>query len=209
MVTKKIGVKNEYFKTEVDEFGVEYDVTNSILINEYSCKRKNYKVREGTIKILHRAFIDNDTLEKIKMPDSLKIIEGQAFQNCKSLKSINFNEGLTTIDFFAFNGCDSLKFIQLPDTLSSIGKGVFSSCSKIQSFEINEKNKNFVFDSGILYSIDKEVVIGAISSLIKTDICLYEGLHNIIDFAFYNCKSLKFIRLPENLVSICESESEN
>ncbi|MEI8085035.1 MAG: leucine-rich repeat domain-containing protein [Paludibacter sp.] len=209
MKTNNIIVKNEYCQTEIDTFGVEYDVTNSVLINAYICDCENYKIREGTIKILHRAFIDNETLQSIEMPDSLEIIEGQAFQNCKLLKSINFNEGLKSIEFFAFNGCDSLEFIWLPASLCHIGKGVFSSCSKIQSFEIDEQNKSLVFNSGILYSINKDVIIAVISSLIKTDICVSEEVKQILKYAFYNCNSLKYIKLPEFLEYICDSAFEN
>jgi hypothetical protein len=209
MKTNNIIVKSEYYQTEIDEFGVEYDLTNSILIDAYKFNSKSYKVKQGTIKILHRAFIDKVNLESIEIPDSLKIIEGQAFQNCSSLKSINFNEGLTSIEFFAFNGCESLRFIRLPASLSTIEKGVFSSCSNIQTFEINKKNMSFVFDSGIIYSKNKDVVIGAISSLIQTDICLKEGVKQIFGYAFYNCKMLKIIKLTESMKSICESAFEN
>ncbi len=41
MKTNNIIVKNEYYQTEIDTFGVEYDVTNSVLIDAYMCDCEN------------------------------------------------------------------------------------------------------------------------------------------------------------------------
>lgn len=53
-------------------------------------------------------FNGNETLESVNLPDSVYVIDTNAFGNCTSLTSITFGENFSQIGFEALQGCTSL-----------------------------------------------------------------------------------------------------
>lgn len=70
------------------------------------------------------AFI-NTALTEVTLPESVKIIEGYVFQNCKYLTKVTVNEGAVEIHMEVFRGCSALEEVSLPSTLRSIGNNAF------------------------------------------------------------------------------------
>ena len=67
-------------------------------------------------------------LTSVKLPDGLKRIGKNAFNNCKALPAISIPEGVTHIDESAFNGCFDAAELSLPSTLTNIGAYAFDRC---------------------------------------------------------------------------------
>lgn len=59
-------------------------------------------------KICALAFENNQTLEKVIVPDTVEIIESSAFLNCSALEEVSLGNGLTQIGANAFTGCLNL-----------------------------------------------------------------------------------------------------
>ena len=83
-----------------------------------------------------RGFSGVTNLSKVVIPDSIKVIGGYAFRDCKKLKEINLSSGLTKIDTGAFYDCVSLQTITIPNTVTYIGVEAFKGCTLIQSITI-------------------------------------------------------------------------
>lgn len=65
------------------------------------------------------------TAEKtVTLPDSLTVIEEQAFYGDRSINRVIVPEGVTRIEYAAFANCD-LEFISLPESLEYIDSGAF------------------------------------------------------------------------------------
>ena len=79
-----------------------------------------------------RAFLYS-SISSITIPESVKIIAHQAFQECGNLESINLGNGIIKISSQAFLGVDSLTEITIPDTVTSIGYCAFQGCSNLTS----------------------------------------------------------------------------
>ncbi len=73
------------------------------------------------------------SLETITLPDSLRIIEGFAFEDCTSLKTVNLGAYLEEIGIEAFKNCTVLESITFPDSLKMIGDNAFSGCDSLVS----------------------------------------------------------------------------
>ena len=87
------------------------------------------------------AFASSD-IKKVIIPNSVRVINSEAFYNCKSLEYVGFSNGLASIEAKAFDGCTSLKKIDLPDSLISIGDYAFQNCESFRCVIIPEGVKS-------------------------------------------------------------------
>ena len=71
-------------------------------------------------------------LEKVIFKGSkIKDIEPYTFKNCVNLKEITLPESLMVIDYDAFFGCSSLTKVVIPDNVFEIGKTAFLGCTSL------------------------------------------------------------------------------
>lgn len=85
-------------------------------------------VKEGT-RIIGASAFDSfgKQIESITLPDSVEIIEAEAFKYCENLKSINLPSGLKELGEGAFYGCFSLEEIEIPEGITALATEVFGS----------------------------------------------------------------------------------
>lgn len=135
-----------------------YDVLEDGGISVYSYK--------GTETVLHipetidgytvtvvgsNILLENDTVEEVVIPDTVKIIKPQAFWNKSGIKKIELGNSVEKIGYQAFFGCDSLESINIPDTCKSIGSAAFFRCSSLGEIHIPASVEKL----GISYNLTK------------------------------------------------------
>lgn len=166
--------------------------------------------------------------------------EGVLFdKNCEKLLlfpagksgSYSIPEGVKSIEIGAFDGCSFLFSISIPASLSSIAERNFSYCALLSSIEVNENNKTYSSESGVLFDKGKSTLLTypcgksdktfeAPSSLVEvapyafelayslTSITLPEGTKKISYGAFTSCSGLTDVKLPSTLEFIGDSAFE-
>lgn len=87
------------------------------------------------------AFYKNTNLEKISIPNSVKMIGYAAFWGCVNLKSIKISDDLEYIPFDCFRECIKLTTITLPSALKKIGEYAFADCVKLKTIYIGKDLK--------------------------------------------------------------------
>ncbi len=75
---------------------------------------------------------------RIVLPDSLKMIEDEAFKDCKELKEVRIPEGTVRIGDRTFYGCWQLRDLRIPDSVTVIGDEAFRGCSQLTQIIIPE-----------------------------------------------------------------------
>ncbi len=123
-------------------------------------------------------------LTKIIMGDKVKTVGNYAFCGCSGVSEIVLGKNLTSIGDHAFEGAyqstdDDLRAeITLPDHLEVLGQNAFTYITRLnvpasvtfisdifyynlalKEFSVDENNKTFSSDKGILYSADKSTLI--------------------------------------------------
>ncbi|MEE1219964.1 MAG: leucine-rich repeat protein [Ruminococcus sp.] len=106
-----------------------YYADNLYLNNELI---KDIVIPDGVTAIPLYAF-SCTSLESITIPDSITIIDDNAFYNCSSLTSITIPDSVISIGNKIFYGCTNLENISIPDSVTSIGKFAFYNCSSLTS----------------------------------------------------------------------------
>ena len=141
------------------------------------------------------AFMDNHSVERIYVPDGVRI-EEQAFQSCKALKEIRLPDDCLELCYGTFMDCHALEEVHLPNGLKVLGGSVFNSCKSLKSISLPPTLRK----------------IGqyAFKSCTKLEnISLPDGLKVIEQGAFLNCVSLKRIVIPQTVTEIGRSAFQN
>ncbi len=149
---------------------------------------KTYQVKEGTVSINCVAFEDNETIEQITFPDSLKAIGFMAFSGCKNLEKADLPANLEHIGENAFSNCSKLESIVIPPTLKVINSYAFSNCDNAQ---ITLNNTLTHIEMGAFRGNEK-----------LEELTLPQSLTSLGEWAFFGCNNLSTIDLPDSLTYI-------
>ena len=169
-----------------------------------------------------------DIIKSITIPASVQSIGEYAFWYCTNLEKVVIKGQLSEIGICTFEECASLKSIELPDSVKSIGMYAFSGCTSLESVIMNgvERIDPYAFSGctnlatvsmNSVERIEHNAFGGGLKSLHLPNTlkfigesafynCNFENVvipdsvdvENIGDFAFWYCKKLKTVVLPDN-----------
>ncbi|MDC7286271.1 leucine-rich repeat domain-containing protein [Blautia schinkii] len=128
-------------------------------------------------------------LSKVTLPDTLKQIDANAFENC-GLTSIDLPGSLKRIEGGAFENCNFTS-VELPDTLETLGMFAFAYCDSLKQVTIPANVKMFTDSFTNCTALEKIEIL--------------TGVEVIDRYSFEGCNSLKEIHIPESVYSIGEN----
>jgi len=143
------------------------------------------------------AFKGAKTLSALVLPDSVVKIGKLAFYQCVDLVYISL-DGVKEIDEYAFAYCTALYDIDI-SSAENVAKGAFFSCSAIHSISLNFGENDYlgrIFDAESAEYNDELVP----TSLRKVTVA--EGCKKIPARAFYSCKYITEVILPDSLEDV-------
>ena len=149
----------------------------------------------------------------VTVPDSVLVIENNAFAKCTALTSVTLPEQMLYFGHQVFAECTSLKEITLPATgISEFSWGMFvgAGVEKVTLPETLEVlPANFFLGSALteitLPAGIKTVMQGSLGNCRNlTSIRLNDGLTVIEDSAFISCAALTEIEIPASVESLTE-----
>ena len=159
------------------------------------------------------AFCNCSSLTTITLPNSIMSIGSGAFRDCSSLTTITLPNSITSIGSGAFSGCSSLTTITLPNSITSIGSSAFSGCSSLTTITLPNSITSigeYAFSKTPFWSNQPDGVVYFGNMLYKykgempdnTSIVVKNGTTIINRGAFYQCKGLTSITIPNSVTNI-------
>lgn len=149
-------------------------------------KQKRELCKKSCIDILNYA-----RLASVSLPNSVTIIEDEAFANCVCLASVNLGDNVVSLGNKAFYNCRQLSDIIIPNNTIYIGKGAFENCEHLTSITIPKGV------TGI-----EEGAFKGCSRL--TSIILPNSVTMIGKSAFQGCSNLTSVTIPDSVKTIGE-----
>ena len=133
------------------------------------------------------------------IPNTIMHIGPYAFSYLSSLKAVEIPNSVVTIGDFAFYACSSLKSITIPNSVNHIGDWALYACDSLNSIVVEEGNS--VYDSrnncnAIIETATNSLIVACQNTVIP------EGVTNIGEDAFFNCRNITSITLPNSVTNI-------
>jgi hypothetical protein len=123
-----------------------------------------------------------------------------AFEDCKSITTVNFGGDVVIIPEYLFWGCTGLTEITIPENVQQIGGAAFIDCSAISKITINAiKCIRMSSDNNRPAFVGAPITTVEFGPLATT----------IPDYAFYGCKTLTSVTIPENITAIGGAAFQN
>ncbi|MGN0533545.1 MAG: fibronectin type III domain-containing protein [Eubacterium sp.] len=127
------------------DYEYEYLYDDTIEIKSYNGNSSTIsipsKIDGHTVKKIGYSAFAECTAKSIVIPNTVTIIDGQAFFSCDSLTNISIPSSVKTIGNSTFYGCESLSRITLPDSIIKIGDEAFGSCTSLTDIKISNNLK--------------------------------------------------------------------
>ncbi len=180
-------------------------------------------VEPGTFAIADYALADCKGFSDITvLPDSVRLIGEGAFSGCKTLTGLVIGSGVRRIGDKAFANCTSLSHAILgaydpdaetltgPSALAYIGDSAFSGCSSLLDVTLPDTVTgigSFAFRNAGLWTDAKDAVYAG-NWLVgcKEDAAgvmdVADGTVGIANYAFYNCRYISGVTVPDSVRSI-------
>lgn len=112
------------------------------------------------------------------------------------ITEVVIEEGVKSIGNCAFKDCASLTAVSIPDTISSVGVEAFYGCSNLE-FYVENKGKYLGNQNN-----PNVVLIGNELSNFSKEFEILDGTKFIYDVAVADKQALKFVTIPETVISI-------
>lgn len=135
------------------------------------------------------------------VPDGVEIIGKDAFCNIHNLSGIKLPESLIEFEEHALNAANFTDELVIPKNVSNIPGNAFRG-SMESSYRVDENNKHFCSENGVIFSKDK-------SKLIAYPPCKDDKTYTIPSYvtvignsAFGNCDNLISVIIPDNVTNI-------
>ncbi|MDE6263401.1 MAG: leucine-rich repeat domain-containing protein, partial [Muribaculaceae bacterium] len=174
-------------------------------------------IPETVENIYHSAFRSCTNLSTINLPDKLTKIWFGTFEECRSLTSIVIPNSVEEIEYNAFQDCSGLQTIIIGASVSSVGKDAFKGCHPVKFAYPKTLSENpfgdfgsnlatlgaynpngAIIEDGWIYGPDKKEIRFAPYDL-EGDYVIPDTIISIGTSAFYNCKRITSITIPNSL----------
>lgn len=114
-----------------------------------------YSIPQSVKVLEEEAFSYSASLSSVAIPNSVTVIGSNAFRDCSALNSIDIPSSVETIGSYAFTSCNGLVSVSIPGSVTEIGDNPFFSCENITGISVDSSNTKYVSVDGVLY--DKDV----------------------------------------------------
>lgn len=153
------------------------------------------------------AFCGCRNLKEIEIPDTIYYVGEASFKDCVNLKEVTLGDEVSYLGLgcFANTKIETLhlgEFVEYAD-------GAFMNCPNLKEVTVDKNNEVFYTDKNALYSVfewydDYEEIEYREDSLVyyfgkntAESFTVSKNVNYISDYAFYNCKTLKHINMPD------------
>ncbi|EAX94491.1 hypothetical protein TVAG_241760 [Trichomonas vaginalis G3] len=157
---------------------------------------------DSHMRVLNQyVFSGCNTLRNIEnIPSGIESIESNCFE-FTNLETFTVPVSTVSISDYAFRGCTSLRVFTIPSgcLLSNIGNFILTGCTSLSVIEC-DNSEHFVVDNGALFNKERSNLIYFPPASSIKFFCFSQNVKSISSSAFFGCKHLEGIMIPDNSI---------
>lgn len=168
---------------------------------------------------VYPAMFSGLAIDKIVIPENIKLINSSAFKNCSKLATVVFDPGCKVhmIRDSAFYNCTSLTAIELPENVDDIGGFAFGRCTNLKTVLLSSNLKQIrLFAFSTCTSLDSIIIPDSVEII---DEGAFQGCDNltqaflpkiltVIPKACFQSCNLKRVAIPDRVIMIKQGAFE-
>ncbi|EAY04459.1 cell surface protein, putative [Trichomonas vaginalis G3] len=137
----------------------------------------------------------------VGIPETIENIESNCFESTQ-ITSFDVPISTTSIGNYAFRGCSEMTVFRIPSRclLQTIGNYIFDGCVSLSKIECPDSDF-FVIDNGALFNKNRSNLICFPPASSITFFCFSQNVRSVSSSAFYGCKSLVGIMIPDDSIT--------
>jgi len=168
-------------------------------------KLQSFVIPSSVINISDNAFQNTPSMSEIifSQPSSIISIGQNAFSK-SGITNIDIPQTVNLINSQAFDNCSFLRKVNIPASVSSIGTGAFNMCESMVSFEVESSNASYAALDGMLCTKNKDTLVAFPAGKADTKYTLIPNFKTVAPYAFYGSKKISNITFPASITNIGE-----
>lgn len=157
--------------------------------------------------------------KEVVVPSYIRKVAKGAFKNNNDVEKITFPSGIYNLDDEVMYGCGNLREVVLPNEVTTIGARAFADCPKLRTVNFADCTsiysvKSDAFDNTAWLNNYVGSVITINDILYKyvgngDTLHIYNGIRMIGERAFADNDVIRYVYIPQSVVTIGESAFEN
>ncbi len=156
------------------------------------------KISSGVIHL--GAFSYKTSLRKVVIGSGVKAVEEYPFDNC-NIEELIIENGVKSIGYAAFRG-NAFKEVTIPASVENIGIGIFEYCFYLERINVDENNRYYKSEDGVLFSRDGLSILSYPANRAGEAYIIPSGVTAVGSEAFFFCNNLISITVPEGVTEI-------
>lgn len=145
----------------------------------------------------------------ITIPYGINQISEKAFAFCENLKTLKIPETVKKLESCAIYVDENLTNVNVPSSVESIEGFNFFECASLENISVDENNKFYSSDNGILYDKNKTELISYPTGSNLKSVVIPDTVTSLGLSGFKGSKNLERIKLSKNIEEIDGSTFEN
>lgn len=139
---------------ECNNLKIEKLTTNGRMVQHYAfggVTIEELEVSESLIADGNSSF-SGAKIQLVSFEERISVIPSRVFSNCDSIEEIRIPDSVTEIRDSSFVRCNNLKIVEIPSSVENIGPGAFSSCKNlILSVPAGSYAEIYAIEAGLPY----------------------------------------------------------
>ena len=195
----------EFDRSEMKDANVDYDSNDIIIMfddSDESATDLEIPAKIGSYDvtcIFYGTYTYFESLESIKLPNSLKYISASNFTG-KNVTELTLPSSLK---YFGDENMSLMNISELKIPASIVYFGAQPE-AKISKITVDGANKNYKVTDGILYTADGKSLVKATNENTQENLSVSDKVNNIYRGAFYRISTLKSVTVPKTVPTLYE-----
>ncbi len=161
-----------------DADAAEFEVEDGMLVR-YNGSDATVRVPAGVTAIGQAAFMGNETVAEVILPDTLESIYS-----------------------LAFSGCTALSRIEIPASVSRIDSEAFGRCTSLEGHLVDPESPYYTVEDGILFTADRSALCDYPAGKEGASYAIPDNVTMVMYWAFQGNPYLETVSVPAGITEL-------